>query len=90
MSTLDQTPCLCKHTINFEKSYVFCTKKYGRPHLKNPPCLQNVRTRQTPVSADVFYGRPPIPYRLYHMFAKISYTYVIYRKKNKHWEVELK
>jgi len=30
-------PCPYGHTINFEKSVVFCTKKCGRPHLKNPP-----------------------------------------------------
>jgi len=24
------------HTINFEKSKIFYSKKYGRPHLKNP------------------------------------------------------
>jgi len=30
-------PCPCGHTINFEKSEVFCTKKCGRPHLKNLP-----------------------------------------------------
>jgi len=29
--------CPCGHTINIEKSEVFCTKKYGRPHLKNSP-----------------------------------------------------
>jgi len=28
--------CPCGHTIKFEKSYAFCTRKYGRPHLKNP------------------------------------------------------
>jgi len=42
-------PCPCGHTINFENSEVFCIKKCGLPHLKNPltPCLQNVRTEQT-------------------------------------------
>jgi len=41
-------PCPCGHTINFEKSEVFCAKKCGRTHLKKspPPCPQNVRTRQ--------------------------------------------
>jgi len=34
--------------INFEKSHVFCAKKCGRPHLKNPPCPPNVRTKQPP------------------------------------------
>jgi len=29
-------PCPYKHTINFEISEVFCTKKCGRPHLKTP------------------------------------------------------
>jgi len=26
-------PCPCGHSIYFEKSEVFCTKKCGRPHL---------------------------------------------------------
>jgi len=34
----------CGHTINFEKSKFFCTKKYERLNLKNllPFCPQNV------------------------------------------------
>jgi len=54
-------PCPCGHTINFKNSKVFCTKKCGRPHLKNPlfPCPQNVRIGQPPLT-DVFYGRPLI------------------------------
>jgi len=40
------TPCPCEHTINFEKSYLFCTKKCGRLHLNNPSLL--VRTGQAP------------------------------------------
>jgi len=62
MSTLAQPPLSVRthhHTINFEKSEVFYTKKCGRPHLSSP-CPKNVRTGQTPssLSADVFYGRP--------------------------------
>jgi len=30
------TPCPCRHTINFEKSEVFCAKKCRRPLQKNP------------------------------------------------------
>jgi len=41
----------------FDKSDSFCTKKFGRPHLKNPPLSENVRTEQPPLIADVFYGR---------------------------------
>jgi len=41
-------PCPCGHTINFEKFDIFCTKKCGRSHSKNPlsPWPQNVRTGQ--------------------------------------------
>jgi len=63
MSALAQpssSPCPCGHSINFEKSDVFSTRKCGRPHLKNalPPCSQNVRTGQTlsPLTADILYG----------------------------------
>jgi len=42
--------CPSGHTMNFKKSDVFCTKKCGRPHLKNPLPL--------PLTVDVFYGRP--------------------------------
>jgi len=37
LTALAQTrsSCPCRHTINFEKSEVFCTKKCGRPHMKN-------------------------------------------------------
>jgi len=52
------TPCPCGHTINFEKSKVFCAKKCGHPRLKNSSCPQYVRPGQTPLTADVFYGRP--------------------------------
>jgi len=46
MSALSQPPhCPCGHTINFEKSDVFCTKKCGRQHRKNPL----VRTGQAPL-----------------------------------------
>jgi len=55
-------PCECGHTLHFEKSGVFCTKKCGRPHLKNSPCQKNVRTGETPhsspLTADVLYGQP--------------------------------
>jgi len=59
MSALAQppfSPCSCGHTINFEKSDDFCTKKCGRPHLKNPlpPC------NRLSQSANVFYGQPLI------------------------------
>jgi len=40
------TPCPCGHTINIEKSEVFCTKKCGRPHLKTP--------RPSPLTAGVY------------------------------------
>jgi len=57
MSALAQPPCPCRHTINFEKSDVFYTKKCGRPHLKNPSSL--VRTGQPlHLTAYVFYGQP--------------------------------
>jgi len=62
MFVLAELPCPCEHTINLEKSDVFCTKKCGRLHLKPlPSCPQNVRTKQpTPplyLTADVFYGQ---------------------------------
>jgi len=46
------SPCPCRHTINFEKSGVFYTKKCRRPHLQNPFCLKNVRTGQIPLPPD--------------------------------------
>jgi len=55
------SPCLGGHPINFENSYVFCTKKYGVAHLKNlsSPCPQNACTGQiSPLTADVFYEQP--------------------------------
>jgi len=68
-------PCPCGHTKilknpeifeilqthqNFKKSGEFYTKKFRRPHLKNPlsPCPKNVRTGLTPLAADVLYGQP--------------------------------
>jgi len=44
---LNPLPCPCGHTINFEKSEVFCIKKCRRPHLKKP-AFSIVRTGQTP------------------------------------------
>jgi len=36
-------PCPYGHTKSLEKSYVFCTKECGRPHLKNPlPVLRKI------------------------------------------------
>jgi len=42
-------PCLCGHTINFEKSEDFCTKNADvhNTHMKKTPPL--VRTEQTPL-----------------------------------------
>jgi len=48
--------CPCGHTINFEKSDVFCTKTYGRPNLKNSLFL--VHTGHPPLIAKVLYGKP--------------------------------
>jgi len=55
--------CPYGHTINFENSEVFCTKKCGRPHLKNPssPLVRKMSALNEPnypLNADVFYGRP--------------------------------
>jgi len=54
-------PLVRLYTINFEKSEVFCSKKCGRPHLRNSllPCPKNVRTKQIPLplTADVFHGQ---------------------------------
>jgi len=36
MSAGDQPLCLCEHTISFEISEDFFTKKYGRLHLNAP------------------------------------------------------
>jgi len=56
------SPYLCGHTINSEKSDVFCTKKCGRPHLKYPsPFVRKMSALDTPTpTADVFYGQPLI------------------------------
>jgi len=52
--------CPCGYTINFKKSEVFCTKKCGRPHLKNPSLLVRKMSAldKLPSTADVFYERP--------------------------------
>jgi len=43
-----------QHTINFEKSKYFCTKKYG--YLKNPLFSQNVHSGQpSSLTADIFW-----------------------------------
>jgi len=63
MSALAQPPpaCPCGHIINFEKIEGFYAKKYGRPHLKNPPPLLSAKcphwSNSLPLTADVFYGR---------------------------------
>jgi len=51
-----------RHTINFKKSGVFCTKKCGRlaagrPHLKNLPLVCKMFALDKPLSltADVLY-----------------------------------
>jgi len=54
-------PCMCGHPKNFEKSEVFCSKKFGRSHLKKPIPLVRKKTamdKLLPLTADVFYGRP--------------------------------
>jgi len=51
------SPCPCGHTINFEISVYFCSKRCGCPHLKNSPCPTNVRTGQTPLTENIFYGQ---------------------------------
>jgi len=44
---IDPTPhCPCRHTINFEKFGVFAPKS-ADVRIWEPPCPQNVRTRQT-------------------------------------------
>jgi len=71
MSELAQPPLVCLDTPLISKNpcpcgrlHIFAQKlrKIRRSHLKNPspPCPQNVRTRQPPLSPltlDVFYGR---------------------------------
>jgi len=51
-------PCPCGYTINFEKSYVFCTKKCGRSHPKKPlsPLFENCPHWTNPLSP--VCGRP--------------------------------
>jgi len=53
MSALAQAPCPCGYTINFEK-LKFCTKKCGRPHLKN---LLPLSVLDKTLTADDFYGQ---------------------------------
>jgi len=49
----------CEHTINFEKSGVFCTKSAESVSEEPPPSF--VRTGYPPpLTADVLYGQPII------------------------------
>jgi len=48
--------CPCGLTISFEKSDVFFAKKVRTSVSEEP--LPLVRTGQTPLTADVFYGKP--------------------------------
>jgi len=62
MSALAQTPLSVRIHHTFKKFRSFFTKKYGRLNLKNSlaTCPQNIRTGQTALNADVFYGLPLI------------------------------
>jgi len=42
----------------FRKIRRFLRQTVRRPHLKNPPCQQNARIGQPPLTADIFYGQP--------------------------------
>jgi len=54
----DTPYCPCGHTLNFEKYVVFCTKKCRPPHLKNPPCPQNVCTGHPPDCGRLLWTAP--------------------------------
>jgi len=60
------SPCPCGHNINFEKSEVFLHQKCRRPRLKNLLSPLSAKcphwTNLSILTADVFYGRPLIPY----------------------------
>jgi len=45
------------------RAHMVLQEKHGRLHLKNPLCLQYVRTGQnhSPLTADVLYGQPLSP-----------------------------
>jgi len=60
MPELAQPPLSVRYTINFEKPYVFCTKKCGRPHLRKPPppLSEKCLPWTTPPECGVFYGQP--------------------------------
>jgi len=56
------TPPPCPKNVRIETSKVFCTKKCGRPHLKNQPPFhlseKCPHLTNSPLTADVFYGQP--------------------------------
>jgi len=62
------SPFPCGHTINFERSEGFYTKKYGRPHLKTPSpfiCkMSELDELPSPLIADVFYRWPQMHYQI--------------------------
>jgi len=63
MSALARTPppcCPSGHTLNYEKSDVFCTKECGRLNLKNTPSLLSAMENFLSPSSGVFYGQPQV------------------------------
>jgi len=50
LAQLHLSLCPFGHTINFEKSDVFCTKNCKRPHLKNPfPLVRKISALDNPL-----------------------------------------
>jgi len=58
-STLPPFPC--GHALNFEKSEMFCTKKFGRPHMKNRfPLVQKMSELDKPPDCGRLFMDSPL------------------------------
>jgi len=75
---IDPSPLVCKMSAlarpllsvrihhKFQKKIgVFLRQKVRTSASEEPPCPKNVCTGQTPLTADVFYGRPLALYRFF-------------------------
>jgi len=69
-------PCLCGHTINFEKSEVFCSSNCGGLYRKKLFCLQNVRIGLTSLRSDCGRLLWTAPYCNYKYGFSISAPYL--------------
>jgi len=75
-SALAQSPSLLVHADTmthhkFRNIRCFCTKNCGRPHLKNPPCPQNVHTAEMAMEPNPERSRSGV--RLYFLDLNLNF-----------------